>query len=109
MEKGGKKRTKKEKGRCGKRRWWKDRNAGEEKKERRGKERKGEEQKEEGRGKGESVPLLNLQFNFCTSLIMARLDTLYSRREHMLQRFNNQNIEHSSSCLINYYQNNAIL
>ena len=52
----------------------------------------------------ESLQKRALKITFCDidyhmSLILAGLDTLYSRRELILQRFYKQNIVHSSSCL----------
>ena len=52
----------------------------------------------------ESLQKRALKIIFCdiayhTSLILAGLDTLYCRRELILQRFYKQNIVHSSSCL----------
>ena len=52
----------------------------------------------------ESLQKRALKIIFCDidyqmSLILAGLDTLYSRRELILQSFYKQNIVHSSSCL----------
>jgi len=46
--------------------------------------------------------VLKIIFNdndFNMSLILSGMDTLYSRTEHLIQRFYRQNILHSSSCL----------
>ena len=47
--------------------------------------------------------------DYHTSLFLAELDTLYSRREHLTQRFYKRSIDCSSPVLTIYYQNNVTL
>ena len=51
-----------------------------------------------------------MYMDYHTSLFLAELDTRYSRREHLTQRFYKRNIDCSSSCLLTiYYRNNVTL
>ena len=46
-----------------------------------------------------ALRIIYSDMEYHASLLLAELDTLYSRREHLMQRFYKQNIDCSSSCL----------
>ena len=46
-----------------------------------------------------ALRIIYSDIDYNTSLFLAELDTLYSRMEHLTQRFYKRNIDCSSSCL----------